>query len=130
MIALGAGNGEIYSQNKSGTKAAQKNLYRFDGHAFERVPLDGAAQGIRFAFEDSRTNLWVGGPHAKDSDGDFLWRQTDSQWVGYAKDKDIPDWIVNTIDEDDTGHVWVGGELGASIFNGARFEKRGGRACS
>lgn len=126
LLALGPGKGETYSQSKSGTTPALNSLYRFDGRAFEQIPLAAAAQKIRFAFEDSRSRLWVGGPYAKHPDGDFLWQQTGSQWVGYALGKDLREWIANTIAEDATGHVWVGGDLGVSVFNGDRFEKWGG----
>jgi signal transduction histidine kinase len=125
LAALGPGMGESYYKGKVGAEPAPNSLYRYDGRMFEAIPLPNEAKRIQVALEDSNTNLWVAGPY-RSAAGNFVWRLAEGKWLGYGSQNELDNWKGNAFAEDAARHVWLGGDVNVSVFNGTSFERQDG----
>jgi ligand-binding sensor domain-containing protein len=92
-------------------------VYRFDGHAWQKVGLAG--QQVNCAIQDMDGRLWFG-----TDKGVSRYNEEDTnggQWTTYTTSDGLPDGIVHAIATDRQGTMWIGTQKGLASYDGRNW---------
>ena len=111
----------IDSKNQlwAGTEFGGLYLYNKGRNNFKKFQFDPnntnglSSNSIRCIFEDSKLNIWIG------TEGGGLQKLIDNSGIfeKYSLEDGLPSKVVNSIQEDDLGNLWISTNKGISVFN-------------